>query len=189
MIRRRYSAFSVIALALLSGCSGQSADVAELREQNTALSSRVQALEEEVKKQKSMMTEVIYKQVLGELNNSAALTPGEAGYSLLKYDLGVLTVSLGDIEPYANGSRVQLVLGNLSSASVDGLKAKIAWGKVGADGSPIEETRKSKEENFAQRLQAGAWTRVTVVLPNTPPADLGFVTISDVGHRSIFLRK
>lgn len=179
----------LIALAVLSGCSGQSAYVAELREHNTALSTRVQTLEEELKKQKSMLSEVIFKQVIGELNTSTSLTPGESGYRLLKYDLGVLTVSLGDIEPYANGSRVQLVLCNLSGAAVDGLKAKIEWGTVGPDGSQIDETRKSKEENFAQRLQAGAWTSLTVVLPNTPPADLGFVTISDVGHRSIFPRK
>ncbi len=119
----------------------------------------------------------------------AYLTPGAEGYSTVSFDLGVLTVQLADVKPYANGSKVVLKFGNTLSSSINGLKASIEWGKVDDRGSPDNSNAKSKEMTFNQTLQAGAWNKIPVVLEGIPPTELGFVRVLDVTHTGIRLFK
>ncbi len=64
-----------------------------------------------------------------DFDKFAYLTPGSEGYSIIRFDLGVVTVKLADIKPYANGSKVTLEFGNPLSATVTGLKATLDWGR------------------------------------------------------------
>ncbi|MBY0469304.1 MAG: DUF3251 domain-containing protein [Burkholderiaceae bacterium] len=120
--------------------------------------------------------------------NVAYLTPGSSGYNVVRMDLGVLTVSISNIQPYANGSRVSLVFGNLTSAAIDGMKAKIEWGSVDDKGLPNNTEAKSREITPTELLQPGSWNKVDVILEGVPPSSLGFVRVRDVGHRAIRLR-
>jgi hypothetical protein len=117
----------------------------------------------------------------------ALLTPGEKGYAAVKFDLGYLTLSLDDIQPYASGSRVKLRFGNLTSATVNGLKAKLEWGSVDGKGIPNNAEAKSREVTFEESLRSGSWTWVTVVLEGVPPTEFGFLRVKEVGHRGIAL--
>ena len=62
-----------------------------------------------------------------EFDGAAYLTPGAEGYSVVRADLGALTVKIDNVEPYANGSRITLQIGNLTSATINGAKAKMDW--------------------------------------------------------------
>jgi Protein of unknown function (DUF3251) len=115
------------------------------------------------------------------------LTPGAEGYSVIQTDLGRLTVSLENIQEYANGSRITLRLGNPLSASINGAKGTIEWGVVDASGTPNNDNAKSKEFSFNQSLRSGAWTNVSIVLDGVPPSALGFVRIKEMGHQGISL--
>ena len=79
----------------------------------------------------------------------AYLTPGAEGYSTVGFDLGVLTVQLADVKPYANGSKVTLRFGNTLSSSIDGLNATIEWGKVNERGVRDNGSAKSKDMTFS----------------------------------------
>lgn len=127
-------------------------------------------------------------QMIKDWDGIAYLTPGSTGYSVVKMELGNLTVSLADIRSYANGSKVALQFGNLSSATIDGLKAKLEWGPVSSEGTPNNKEAKTREVTFSESLSPGAWSRVEVVLEGVPPAALGFVRVRDVSHRAIRLR-
>ena len=118
----------------------------------------------------------------------AYLTPGSDGYAAVKMDLGYLTVNLANIAPYANGSKVSLTFGNLTSATIDGLKATIEWGSVDDKGLPKNEEAKSREIKLTESLFSGAWNKADVVLEGVPPTALGFVRVRDVTHQGIRLR-
>jgi hypothetical protein len=116
------------------------------------------------------------------------LKPGDQGYSTVRYDLGVMTARLEDIKPYANGSKVSIMLGNPSAARINGLKARVEWGAVDKDGFPRNDTGKARQVSFPETLSPGTWTKVEVVLDGFPPAELGFVRLREVGHGGIGLR-
>jgi hypothetical protein len=78
-----------------------------------------------------------------------------------------------------------LQFGNLTSARIDGLKAKLDWGKIDANGAPENDKAKTREVTFSTALPPGAWTVTQVVLEGVPPTELGFVRLKEVGHRGI----
>ncbi len=124
-----------------------------------------------------------------DLGDVAYLTPGSDGYATLQTDVGRLTVSLENIQPYANGTRVTLRFGNLTSARINGLKAKVEWGPVDEKGTPKNEVARSREVSLTQSLDAGAWTNSQVVLEAVPPTELGFVRLREVSNTGIGLRR
>jgi Protein of unknown function (DUF3251) len=151
------------------------ARLAELEAANKALTEQVETLKFQVD--------------ILEWDQMAFLKPGDAGYSAVKYDLGVVTVKLADVKPYANGSKISLQFGNLTSARIDGLRAKLEWGKVNDKGVPQNDKAKSRDVTFNEALAAGSWTVTELVLEGIPPTELGFVRLKNVGHRGIGLRR
>jgi len=168
----------LLSTILISGCDNSS--------KVPALESKVASLEKEIADLKQTIE---LNQMLSGFDKVAYLTPGSDGYSLVKSDLGVLTVSISNIAPYANGSKVTLKFGNLSAATIDGLKAKLEWGSVDKDGTPNNENAKSRDVSFNEPLMSGSWTNSNVVLEGVPPQELGFVRLRDVGHRGVKLRR
>ena len=128
-----------------------------------------------------------FENIIRDIDKIAFLTPGQNGYSKIQFDLGVLTVQLLDIKPYANGTKVTLKFGNIQSATINGLKATLDWGKVDERGNPINDLIKTKEINFDKELFSGAWTKVFIVLENVTPNDFGFLRIRNVSHTGIRL--
>lgn len=151
------------------------------------LSAKVYALEVENQDLKRQLAELSTKQLMSDWDHIAHLTPGDTGYSVVKFDLGSITVRMSDIQPYANGSKVTLVFGNLTSAHINGVKANIEWGKSTKDGTPDNSTIKSREISFAETLRPAAWNTVNVVLEGVPPQDLGFVRLKNIRHEGIRL--
>lgn len=165
---------------------------------NAALESRVRAAEAKLEKTEADLAALQaqatdlkqrreFDDLLQDFDKIAYLTPGAEGYSTIGFDLGVLTVQLSDVKPYANGSKVTLRFGNTLSSSINGLRATIEWGKVSDIGVPDNNNTKSKEMAFVETLRGGAWTPISVVLDGIPPTDLGFVRVSKVSHAGIQL--
>lgn len=85
--------------------------------------------------------------------------------------LGSLAIALADVKPYANGSKVTLVVGNPTTATVTGFKVKLEWGSVDENGNPANEAAKSKDVTFVETLSGGSWTKMSAML------QLGFVRV------------
>ncbi len=166
----------------ISACSRDADEAREL----AVLRARLDSLQLVVKK---IEFDAKYADFFSKVDGIAYLTPGSSGYSLIQSDLGKLAVSLEDVRPYANGTRIVLSIGNLTSATINGAKASIEWGSVDSAGSPRNEAAKSRDATFAEHLPAGAWTQVPLVLDGVLPAEFGFVRIKDVTHTGIGLRK
>jgi hypothetical protein len=174
----------VIPILWLTGCvdesrvAGLEARVTELAKANEKIAS----LETQVR-------DLSFKQMLKSWGEVAYLTPGSDGYASIRFDLGVLTIAIDDIQPFANGSKVTLRVGNPLAAKINGLKATIDWGEVDEKGMPKNEAGKSKEVVFTEQLPSGTWTRVNLVLDGVKTEKLGFIRVRDVGHQGIALSK
>jgi hypothetical protein len=171
----------IIFLVLMTGCYREAEE-----KRLTALEQQTETLKGELE---SLKSKKAFEDLLRDLDKVAYLTPGDDGYSAIKFDLGILTVRLIDIKPYANGSKITLEVGNTLSAGINGLKVTIEWGKVDEKGSPINEEAKSKEVTLKQSLRAGSWTRSTFVLDGVPPTELGFVRLRGMTHEGILLSR
>ena len=175
---------SVVVVFTLLGC-GQDSRVSPLEEKVAVLERRVLAQEQQIE---TLQTQVQLQSEAKNWDQIAYLTPGSDGYSVVRMDLGNLTVSFANVVPYANGSKVTLMFGNLTSATIDGLKAKIEWGAVDEKGLPNNQEAKSREIKLTESLVPGAWNKTDVVLEGVPPVALGFLRVRDVGHQAIRLR-
>jgi hypothetical protein len=122
-----------------------------------------------------------------DVEGVAYLTPHAAGYAVIKSDLGSLTVSLKNIKPYATKSKVTLQFGNLTAATIDGIKAKIEWDGMTKEGVPNNKEAKSREVTINEALQSGGWTNADIILEGVPPTELAFVRLRDVEHRGVRL--
>jgi hypothetical protein len=163
------------------------------RREIAALKSEIVTLKSELSTLKYDFQNHQEKQSLDDLIRSlgevAYLTPGSSGYSIVKTNIGALTVSLIDVSPYANGSRIALQFGNVTGASIRGVSTTLEWGNVDSTGAPDNNTAKKKTESFAETFNPGSWTTVHVVLEGIPTSQLGFVRVKNLTHTSISLRK
>lgn len=175
----RLSLFTVL-LTFATGCADQ-ARVATLEKRTAELESTVKSLKDSVDR---LDREKSFDQFIREAESVAYLTPGSEGYSVIQMDLGHMTVMLHNVQAYANGTRITLRLGNLTSATINGAKAKLEWGRVDAKGTPDNDNARSREVS----LRAGAWTEVNVALEGVPPAEFGFVRVREMTHTGIALR-
>lgn len=128
-----------------------------------------------------------WQKVLRGMEGVAYLTPGSQGFAAIKSNLGILTISMENVVAYANGSRITLSVGNPTAASLEGMKAKIEWGKVDNADIAINASVKSKDVQFVESFRPGSWTKTDVILEGIPPADLGFVRVRDIELSSIKL--
>jgi hypothetical protein len=151
----------------------------ELQQKAVALEARVVALEGSNS----------FRDLMDEISGVAYLTPGGEGYSIVKVDVGYLTVSLENVQPYANGTRVTLQFGNPTAAMLTGAKATFEWGKANPKGLPDNDAAKSREVTFNESIAAGSWTKVNVVLDGVPASELGFVRVKAVTHSGMSLHK
>jgi hypothetical protein len=130
--------------------------------------------------------EVQARMELGQYK-SAVLDPGERGFSRLDTSLGSFVVSLQDVTPYADGVRVRLNVGNLTTAMVKGGTFRVKWGprKPPLRGEDYalrysEWTKALREKSieFQDDLRSGAWNSVTLSLVGLPPAQFGYLELS-----------
>ena len=122
-------------------------------------------------------------------HQSVFLTPGTRDYATIKFDLGVLTVSIVNILPYNNGVNVTLQFGNPLSVSIDGLKATIEFGRLDEEGKPVIGEMIIKEVTFDQSLNSGSMTNVSFILDDIPYEEFDFLKISNLSHNAIRLYK
>ena len=144
-------------------------------------SEKTQSLEERV-------SSLEIDNLIGKLDKYAFLKIGSDGYAPIKFDLGVLTVKIKDVQPYANSSKVQLEIGNPLGATITGLKATIQWGSVNEKGDVVEELG-SKQITVDKNIIAGSWNTIAITLDATDPKKLGFIRVKDVTHTGIMLTR
>ncbi len=173
----------LISLSLVeAACVGQT-EFSNTRAETRRIQQKLTELEKKLADVESTMR---IRELLSD-RSTAYLTPSDEGYSVISNDLATLTVSLENVAAYANGSRVLLRFGNVTSAAIDGLSVKIEWGSLDESGRPQNERARNKEFTIPRLLRAGSWTSVPIILDGVPPAALGFVRVREPKQKGIQL--
>jgi len=196
MFRFRSRAVAAVGLTALAGCTPAS-DAPKLRseieEARTANESATAALRDRITQLEASLKDAEQKifslEMTNRLSRQALLTPGDTGYSVVQSDIGLLTMKLDDVKPYANGSKIRLQIGNPHSATISGAKFTVEWGKTNDKGGFDLDSRRTKEFSTVQQIRAGAWSTVEIALEGIPPTDLGYVEVSAVRHSGIALSR
>jgi hypothetical protein len=99
-------------------------------------------------------------------------------YDWIETDLGVLMVIVENVQPYADGQRITMRIGNPHNAAFVGFKGSFAYGKLG--------NFQTKDQDFTTTLNAGAWTNVSAILPKLPADQLDSIYMAlDINQISL----
>ena len=158
MFRKRFvvraaSAVVVCGGAVIAfGCAGD-------QEAASAAAAKVEAVETQLTLLQTRITSIETRQFRDDLNDRsvAYLTPGSEGYQVIESGLGQFTVSLSNVEAYANGSRVTLTFGNLTTATIRDPKVTVEWGTTDSKGIADNQSQRSRSVEFTRELRPGAW--------------------------------
>ena len=181
MTLRHSRCMAIVAIALLSTACKRTneSDVAKLRSEVMVLGAKLEAFQESMR---SLETDVMKLQLAPDYETASFDPAADQGFFPVHTSIGFFAVSVEDVQSFADGARVRLQIGNLTSATINGAKVKAKWGeRVPKDAKRFGEWSKSlqeKEVSIMNGLRPGSWTNFTLTLPGTPPGKLGYLDIS-----------
>lgn len=112
----------------------------------------------------------------------AILDPaGGDGYSKIDTNLAPILLTFQDSAPVGDGTKIKLQVGNMTSATLAGIKLKINYNvRAPVDRDALSEWSKSTrtiDVTLTDRLYPGTWTAVSASLPGIKPDQLGFIAV------------
>ena len=117
-------------------------------------------------------------------NKSAIFDPTESLFQRVDTEDGAFSflVSIHDIHPFGDGVKVTIHLGNTSTATFNGVKLTIKYGKrrppeVGK-WAKWQEERRTKVVDELHNVLPGHWNPITVALPAIASQDFGYLELS-----------
>jgi hypothetical protein len=170
----RYRLILAAGLAITGpGCSvgavGQ--DEATLLTQLDSLSERVTALE-------------------ARASETVELVPGDSSYTLAQADAGQLAVAIEGVKETSDGVTVTIGIGNLTSATLEGIEAAVAWAGPVVPGEPIANHRSTSLGTvpLVKSAPPGKWSSAIIRIPGITTAQLGSLQLSGIATSGIVLR-
>jgi hypothetical protein len=145
--------------------SGQ--EIEKLKELNTALTAQVKTLENKVG-----FDELLYQ--FSREGSASYISLTDKSFSVVNTSLGKFLVSVEDVVPFANGTKLILSIGNPQAMTYSGLKLSFSWTKPSAKDA---ETQK-KELDIPNIIIPGSWNKVEVVLSPAKADDIDNVSLA-----------
>ena len=112
----------------------------------------------------------------------------KGGYSRLDTEAGTFLVSIANVQPYLDGVKLTLDIGNVQSISYRGYVVTAEYGihqpsepasnTWQAEYDAYKQSLKTISETHADTLLPGKWNTATIILPNVKPTEFGYVSIS-----------
>ncbi len=192
--RNRLTCIALLSLVFICGCDSSTeskalpAEVSELKLRTEALESKHDTLSIELSGVKAQVEAQSLAEMFRNSEKMVLLTPGGDGYQILPFDMGFITIRIADVKAYANGSKVNLMFGNPQFASINGISFKVDWGSTLENALPNNTTQRTKEFKILESLAAGTWTGTELILEGVPPAQLGFMRVTEFKNTGITLR-
>jgi len=175
---------ATVSLGAVTGCdSGASGRIAEAEKTIQMQSGKIEALETRVD---DLESKVLLLDFSKDQYKSATFDPSDQGFERLDTSVGTFAVSVQQVSAHADGVRVRLHVGNLTTAAVNGGKFKVKWGsrmpKTGEKGwakqfASWQKSLLEKETSFTEELRPGTWNNVNLVLPGLPPERFGYLEL------------
>lgn len=140
----------------------------------------IAALEKRIKVLEDKVFDLNYKLIK---DNSVELDISSDSYQRVNSNNGTFLVRVMRAEPYLNGYKVFLAIGNMTMATFSGFDLTLRWSTKEPDISSGKwlqwlRSRKVKEEHFTQDLLPGRWNQVDVILTPARADELGYLEVS-----------
>lgn len=165
-----------IACVIFAGCQDkQSSD-----EDAKKISDRLEILEKKQEEDGKRLQHM--RELIATLNRPALLPVSSTGYFVFDTNVGPMVASIKSIKAFGPGSAVDILIGNTTSATINGLSFKVTWFME----NYFENT--PKQITAPETFRPGTWTEVTIHLDKTPPDKVAFVEISEAKINAISLR-
>jgi hypothetical protein len=162
------------AMLALAGCqSGREEE--SLRGQVTELASKLDSLIVALEMQRENDSIAIDESIL-------VLTPGDSD-AYIRTKVGYLTARVDSFRDFGSGSRTTFWFGNLGSASLRGMRARLEW-KVRTERGDTQFQAPVLYE-FLEELKPGKLTPVRVLIDDIPSARLIEIRISRIRFQEI----
>lgn len=146
---------------------------------------------EDLSKQVAELQRKVWRlEVEKDLYSTANFDPTDSkGYGRVDANIGTFLVTLDNVEPYLDGQKVTLKIGNPNNMRFIGFKVKATWGMrfpdtklQGDDWTKAYEaynaSTKEKEITFTETLQPGAWNKVSFVVSPANGNEFGRLNIA-----------
>lgn len=122
---------------------------------------------------------------------TATFDPGDSkGYQRIDANVGTFLMTLENVEPYLDGQKITLLIGNPNNINFSGFKLKVKWGlrmpdmknPPGGDfrvaWDAYQKSTKEKEQSFTETLRPGMWNRVKLTISPAPAAEFGRLEVT-----------
>jgi hypothetical protein len=128
-----------------------------------------ESLQEKVDKLQRDLS-LLKMQVGSMFEGSVFISTEDKGYSLAQTKYGPFAIVCKKVTPYLDGYKVELQIGNLTSARFNGVKISVAWGIFGG--------RVDKEMSFTNSFPPGRYTTVELVMTPAKPEDIKVFSVT-----------
>jgi hypothetical protein len=174
-----------------------SAIIKEMRTENEKLRTQLNEVDEKLR---NLHVDVFLLKFQEQKRTRAHFDTSEKGFSRINHDLGHFFVSFQNVQPFGDGQKVTLHLGNpldVTFANVELLvewSARVDWDKL--EGEALENAKKaweatkhSKKIKLTKEIQAGSWNPVDFVIAPAPSDKFGSFTVQKVDVSQVKLRR
>ena len=115
-------------------------------------------------------------------NDSIVIDPAEKGYGRLDTNSGFFFISCEDVQPYLDGYKLILNIGNPLYVKYDGFKLSIKYGRQfdfkTMNYGNWEGSLKITEKAFTDELLPATWNKIEMVLAPAKPEEMRYIRIS-----------
>jgi hypothetical protein len=177
--------FSILTAASTSRATVAPALIHPLQQPDSRLAGAVDQLQTDIKGFQDRVSHVEFMQSLQRSCPAAALDLASKRFERVDSSIGFFLVSCQNAQPFLDGYKVTLHVGNPQSASYTGFTVGVEWGPKykGAqnDTSARERWRKSlksQEFSLTDRLHPGRWNEVEITLQDTTADRMGELYVS-----------
>jgi hypothetical protein len=179
---------SLIVIGGMTGCDSRAAKI-NLERTVQGLEQRVAALESERQDLGSRVAKVENGvESLGSKYREVFLDPASPkGYARIDTSAGSFLVSLQDVQPYLDGFKLILHIGNTSAATYNGFKVKVNWGPSYDQAQSLNKdisvkawlaSFNEKEVSLTDEPRPAAWNRVELHIAPAKADQLGYLRVS-----------
>ncbi len=171
---------TLLALAMLSGCaSSTDKELPQLKNQVSKLNQQLQYLNDQA-------SALLLQNTLNEQSTTGVyLYPAAQTAARVDSDAGKLQVSLGRVEPEANGARALLHIRTADATALQPLNAVVDWGQIDpTSGKPLTVDTLSQPISVPASLLGRSEATVELRLSGLTPEQVGYIRLHDITRQS-----
>lgn len=144
---------------------------------------RIRALEQKVKTLEFQLDAALKwsAQIQSRWHDTVDFDPAlPDAFQRLDTDTGALFATLGVVEPYLDGYKVNLFIGNPSTARISTYTLSVKWAPRRKPEDSYDKWLKGRKEKVfeeSEELRPGKWTALAIILPATSSSEFGYLQI------------